>query len=80
MLVSASKKFGEARARELITEAKTIHIAKGKKLDVFEGGQATEEIVEKMLGSTGNLRAPAMTFGDQLIVGFHEETYRKLLG
>jgi hypothetical protein len=33
-----------------------------------------------MLGPTGNLRAPTLVKGKNLIVGFDEATYEKLLG
>ncbi len=33
-----------------------------------------------LLGPTGNLRAPTIRKGRTLIVGFHEETYNRLLG
>jgi arsenate reductase-like glutaredoxin family protein len=78
--VSASKKLGEKEARGLIREARSIVVAKGKKLDEFEGGKASKEIVEKMLGTTGNLRAPTIVVGDKLVVGFNEEVYAKVLG
>lgn len=78
--VSASKKLGEKEARGLIREAGSIFVAKGKKLDEFEGGKASKEIVEKMLGTTGNLRAPTIVVGDKLVVGFNEEIYSKVLG
>jgi arsenate reductase-like glutaredoxin family protein len=35
---------------------------------------------ELMLGPTGNLRAPTLKVGDVLLVGFNEETYKKVLG
>ena len=38
-----------------------------------------DELLAAMLGPTGNLRAPVMQLGKTLIVGFDEETYRKLL-
>lgn len=78
--VSASKKLGETEAKKLIRDAKKVYVAKGKKLDEFEGGTARREIVEKMLGSTGNLRAPTIRTGRNLIVGFNEELYEKVLG
>ncbi len=77
--VSASKKLGAARAQELIAAVKTISISKGKKLEIFEGGDATDEIVTKMLGTTGNLRAPTIKAGEHLLVGFNEETYKEIL-
>jgi len=78
-LVPASRKLGEAEARQLIRNAKTIRIAKGKKVEAFEGGSATDEIVGKMLGSTGNLRAPTIRAGHRLLVGFNEDAYRDAL-
>jgi len=78
--VSASKKLGESEARKLIRDAKKIYIAKGKKLDEFAGGRATKNIVEKMLGSTGNLRAPTIKASKNLLVGFNADVYKKALG
>lgn len=78
--VSASKKLGESEARKLIRDAGTIYVAKGRKLDEFEGGTARKEIVEKMLGSTGNLRAPTIKVGKKLLVGFNEDVYEKVMG
>jgi len=78
--VPASRKLGEKRARELILGAAKVSVAKGKKLEVFDGGKPTEELMEKMLGATGNLRAPTIVAGDQLLVGFNEATYREVLG
>jgi arsenate reductase-like glutaredoxin family protein len=78
--VPASRKLGEETARELAAGAAAIHIAKGRKLEVFDPGAATAEVVGKMLGSTGNLRAPTVVAGDQLLVGFNEDTYRRILG
>lgn len=78
--VSASKKLGEAEAKSLIKDAKKIYVAKGKTLDEFTGGSAKKEIVEKLLGATGNLRAPTLRVGTKLLVGFNEDTYRDVLG
>lgn len=78
--VPASRKLGEDTARELIADADAIHIAKGKKLDVFTKSDASDELVAKMLGSTGNLRAPTIVVGRKLMVGFNEGTYREVFG
>ena len=78
--VPASRKLGEERARELILGAVKIYVAKGKKLEVFVRGESIDDIVEKMLGATGNLRAPTVKVGDQLLVGFNEQTFREVLG
>jgi arsenate reductase-like glutaredoxin family protein len=78
--VSASAKLGATEARKLIRDAGKIYIAKGKKLDEFDGGKATKEILEKMLGTTGNLRAPTVKAGKKLLVGFNEDVYGKVFG
>lgn len=77
--VPASRKLGEDRARELIAAADTIHIAKGRKLEVFTKSDAADDFVTKMLGSTGNLRAPTVVVGRTILVGFNEEIYGEVL-
>ena len=78
--MSASAKLGASEARKLIRDAGKIYITKGKKLDEFAGGKATKEIVEKMLGATGNLRAPTIRVGKKLLVGFNEDVYGRVFG
>lgn len=78
--VPASRKLGETQARDLIVGAKTIYVAKGGKVEVFAGGMATRPIISKLLGATGNLRAPTIKTGEELLVGFHEGTYHEVLG
>jgi len=57
-----------------------VIVAKGKKVSEFKGGSAGVEVVEAMLGPTGNLRAPTVRRGKLVIVGFNEESYEQLLG
>ena len=78
--IPASRKLGEAEARDLIAAADDIRIAKGKKLDAFTGRDDPGSFVAKMLGSTGNLRAPTLVIGKTLVVGFNEELYREVFG
>ncbi len=46
----------------------------------FAGGKAGEELVEAMLGPTGNLRAPTIRKGKTVLVGFNEELFEKVFG
>ena len=63
-------------AEALLAKAKTMVVSKGKKVTEFAGGsKASEEAVEAMLGSTGNLRAPTAIVGKHILVGFNEDTY-----
>ena len=55
-------------------------MAKGKKRSDFKGGSASKEVVDAMLGPTGNLRAPVIRSGKTVLVGFSEESYGEVLG
>ena len=77
--VPASRKLGKSDAARIVRDANEIFVAKGRKLDRFEGGKATEEILSKMLGPTGNLRSPTIRVGKRVVVGFDQETLEKVL-
>jgi arsenate reductase-like glutaredoxin family protein len=57
-----------------------VIVAKGKKVSEFAGGKASKEVVEAMLGPTGNLRAPTIRRGKTVLVGFNEEVFEQILG
>lgn len=79
--VPASRKLGEADARDLAKAASKLIVAKGKKLTEFTaGGGVSDEAVSAMLGPTGNLRAPTLKVGRTLLVGFNEEVYQGVFG
>jgi len=59
--------------------ASRVIVAKGKKLEEFQGGSSGKQLVDAMLGPTGNLRAPTLRRGKTVIVGFNDEAYRKAL-
>ena len=59
-----------------------VYVAKGKKivhLDLKREKPPRAELLGLLLGPTGNLRAPTLRKGRKLIVGFDEDTYKKLL-
>jgi len=59
--------------------ASRVIVAKGKKVDSFKpGGAAPKQVVEAMLGPTGNLRAPTLQVGKTVLVGFNEEAYSEV--
>jgi len=77
--VPASRKLGRDVATEMLAEASTLHVAKGKKLSSFKGDALrSDEAVAAMLGPTGNLRAPTLRVGKTLIVGFNEGLFEDL--
>ena len=77
--VPASRKLGEKDAASLVRGAREVFISKGRKLERFDGGTASREIVNRLLGPTGNLRSPALRVGKVLVVGFNEETLKRVL-
>jgi hypothetical protein len=79
--IPASRKLAASEARSIAKASSKVIVAKGKKLDVFDMKNAKlSEVVEKMLGPTGNLRAPTARVGKVTIVGFNDEAYGEVLG
>ena len=80
-VVPASRKLGREDAAKLAASAKTVIVAKGKKLDTFKvtKKQPSDEVIDAMLGPTGNLRAPTVRSGSTLLVGFNEDAYSDTL-
>lgn len=75
--IPASRKLQKEDAQALLAKASKMIVARGKKVVEFKGGKAaTEEAVNAMLGSTGNLRAPTSVVGKTLLVGFNEEAFK----
>ncbi len=77
----ASQKLQETDARTLLKSANKLIVAKGKKITEFKiSSSASKEAVQAMLGPTGNLRAPTLRIGKNLIVGFNDEAYGNVFG
>ena len=79
--VPASRKLQRSDAKALLHGAATLIVAKGKKVSEFKpGGKAGKDVVDAMLGPTGNLRAPTIRSGKTLLVGFNEDVFAERLG
>ena len=79
-VVLASKKLGRDDAVALARQCDTLIVAKGRKVATFDlSGNPDDEMVNAMLGPTGNLRAPAVRSGRTLLVGFNEQEYAAVL-
>lgn len=79
--IPASRKLGASDAKDIAKGSSKVYVAKGKKLDVFDmKTAAVAEVAEKMLGPTGNLRAPTLRVGKTTIVGFSEDALDSVLG
>ena len=78
--IPASRKLQRTDAEALLKKAGSMTVAKGTKVQEFKGGKIDSEAVDAMLGSTGNLRAPAIVAGKTLLIGFNEEVYSTVFG
>ena len=76
-VVDAKKtRIDEAAAWQLLKDAGTIAIAKGKKVHTFTSTKtAKDEILKHAMGPSGNLRAPTYRAGDRFVIGFNAELY-----
>ncbi|AWM35640.1 hypothetical protein GobsT_66770 [Gemmata obscuriglobus] len=82
--VNAAKvRYGADEALALLDGVETLVAAKGKKVETFDlttdrPDDAT--LLARMMGPTGNLRAPTARVGRTLVIGFNEEMYARVLG
>ena len=81
--VDATKvRVGPADALKLLDGVTTLVAARGKKVEVFDLKKNRPDdatLLTKMIGPTGNLKAPSFRVGKTLVVGFNEDAYRKVL-
>lgn len=82
--VSATKiKKGAPEALELLDGMERLVAVRGKKrveFDLVSERPPEDELLKHMLGPTGNLRAPTLKRGKQILVGFQAESYGTFLG
>ncbi len=63
----------------MIAGAKKVVVASGKKILEFDPATTDkEDLIKKITGRTGNLRAPALKMGDVYYIGFNVEMYENL--
>src|ERR1700676_523769 len=79
--VNATKiRIGADEALKLLKGVEKLVAAKGKKVEVFDLVNARpddEPLLARLLGPTGNLRAPAARVGKTLLVGFNPDAYKQ---
>ena len=82
--VNATKvRYDEADALALLDGIDTLIATKGKKVETFDLKTARPDdatLLARLMGPTGNLRAPTVRVGRTLVVGFNEEVYAQVLG
>ncbi|MBX9669866.1 MAG: hypothetical protein K2X93_19735 [Candidatus Obscuribacterales bacterium] len=58
----------------MLKGTKVVHV------DLKKEKPSKDALAKLLLGPTGNLRAPAIIKGDTLMIGFHQDTYERVLG
>lgn len=71
---------GKAEALAMARKARKLIVSKGTRITELEmkGKPSDGQILDLMLGPTGNLRAPTLRVGDTLYVGFPKEGFAGL--
>lgn len=70
--------MAEDQAWELVQGAKSIAVAKGKKIQRFSAvADEKEAVLKQIMGPSGNLRAPTYRVGDEFVVGFNFDLYQE---
>ena len=75
-------KCGEQETLTLVRSMDQVWAARGKKVihfDLKKEKPANAELLKALLGPSGSLRAPAITRGKKLFVGFHADVYQEHL-
>jgi hypothetical protein len=82
--VDANKtRIGAGEALELLDGVERLIAMKGRRVEVFDlknERPADDVLLARLMGPTGNLRAPTARVGTTLLVGFNEDAYRQALG
>jgi hypothetical protein len=80
---AAKVRYCPGDALALLAGIDTVVAMRGAKVDVFDlkkNRPDDETLLAKLIGPSGNLRAPAARVGKTLLIGFHEETWNRYLG
>ena len=75
-------RIGRDDALKLLDGVEKLVSAKGKKIEVFDlstDRPDDETLLARLIGPTGNLRAPTARVGTTLVVGFNEDAYRQVI-
>lgn len=65
---------------DLLGAAEKIYVTSGKKILEFNPETADRaELLKKVTGRTGNLRAPALRRGEVFYIGYNDELYESIL-
>jgi arsenate reductase-like glutaredoxin family protein len=75
-------RFPPADALKLLAGMTRLVTCRGKAVEEFDLRKrpADDVLLAKMIGPTGNLKAPTFRTGKTLVIGFNADAWRKVLG
>ena len=79
--VNAKKEiYNGEDAWNVIADASKVYVASGKKILEFDLASADkEDLLKRITGRSGNLRAPALKRGDVFYIGYNVDMYENLV-
>jgi len=78
---AGKQRYDAEQAWELLKNANSVVIAKGKKFERYtQVAAAKEAILKGAMGPSGNLRAPTFRVGNDFVIGFNPELYEEWTG
>lgn len=79
-IVEARKvKIDENHAWEMLRKCEKVIVGAGKTCYEFIPEEEKAALLKRAMGRSGNLRAPAILFNNQMLIGFNETMYETYL-
>lgn len=75
-------RIGPSALADVVKGAKTVLVSNGRSVARFElapGSRQRGEMFARMVGPTGNLRAPTLKRGGLVVVGYHADSLKELV-
>jgi arsenate reductase-like glutaredoxin family protein len=75
-------RIGPSELSEVVKGAKTVLVSNGRsvaRFDLSSGARGRSEMFARMVGPTGNLRAPTLRRGPLVVVGYHADSLKELV-
>jgi arsenate reductase-like glutaredoxin family protein len=75
-------RIGPSALSKVVDGAKTVLVSNGRSVaryDLKGSGRASSEMYARMVGPTGNLRAPTLKRGGLVVVGYHADSMQEFV-
>lgn len=75
-------RIGPSALSKVVDGARTVLVSNGRSVaryDLKGGSRGSSEMYARMVGPTGNLRAPTLRRGGLVVVGYHAESMREFV-